>query len=131
LRITIFRMYYLLNILSQDPIGRRNGRQPLANMQTILQNAIETAKGMVNKNLVPANKPLTQKIVQEALNILRGSVMIVYPMQLPPHDPIRMEFSNTEDLSGTQVSAKGSFFPNSGLTPFYSVRRHPWKLSNL
>ena len=30
--------------------------------------------------------------------------MIVYPMQLPPHDPIRMEFQNTEDLSGTQAS---------------------------
>lgn len=25
-------------------------------------------------------------------------------MQLPPHDPIRMEFTNTEDLSGTQAS---------------------------
>jgi len=29
--------------------------------------------------------------------------MIVYPMGLPPHDPIRLEFENTEDLSGTQV----------------------------
>jgi len=41
--------------------------------------------------------------VQEALQILRGAVMIVYPMGLPPHDPIRLEFDNTEDLSGTQV----------------------------
>merc|ERR1719494_113316 len=30
--------------------------------------------------------------------------MIVYPMGLPPHDPIRMEFENEEDLSGTQAS---------------------------
>lgn len=30
--------------------------------------------------------------------------MIVYPMKLPPHDPIRMEFENIEDLSGTQAS---------------------------
>lgn len=29
--------------------------------------------------------------------------MIVYPMGLPPHDPIRMELENQEDLSGTQV----------------------------
>jgi len=29
--------------------------------------------------------------------------MIVYPMGLPPHDPIKMEFDNEEDLSGTQV----------------------------
>jgi len=43
--------------------------------------------------------------VQEALQILRGAVMIVYPMGLPPHDPIRLEFDNTEDLSGTQVNS--------------------------
>jgi len=41
--------------------------------------------------------------VNEALQILRGAVMIVYPMGLPPHDPIRLEFDNTEDLTGTQV----------------------------
>lgn len=29
--------------------------------------------------------------------------MIVYPMNLPPHDNIRMEFENQEDLEGTQV----------------------------
>jgi len=38
------------------------------------------------------------------LDILRGAVMIVYPMGLPPHDPIKEEFENTEDLTGTQVN---------------------------
>lgn len=47
---------------------------------------------------------MTQKTVQEALDILRGAVMIVYPMGLPPHDVIQQEFENTEDLSGTQAS---------------------------
>lgn len=47
---------------------------------------------------------MTPKIVEEALNLLRGGVTIVYPMQLPPHDSIRMEFTNTEDLTGTQAS---------------------------
>ena len=28
---------------------------------------------------------------------------IVYPMCLPPHDPIRMEYENVEELEGTQV----------------------------
>ena len=32
--------------------------------------------------------------------------MIVYPMGLPPHDPIKQELENTEDLSGTQVRYK-------------------------
>lgn len=47
---------------------------------------------------------MTQKTVQQALDILRGAVTIVYPMGLPPHDIIRLEFENNEDLSGTQAS---------------------------
>ena len=35
--------------------------------------------------------------------ILQGCVTIVYPMGLPPHDPIRMEFEGKEELEGTQV----------------------------
>lgn len=47
------------------------------------------------------------EMVKDALDQLRGAVMIVYPMGLPPYDPIRMEFENKEDLSGTQVRAPG------------------------
>lgn len=43
-------------------------------------------------------------MVQEALDMLRGAVMIAYPMNLPPHDVIRQEFDNNEDLTGTQAS---------------------------
>lgn len=45
------------------------------------------------------------EMVKEALDMLRGAVMIVYPMGLPPHDPIRMEFEGREDLAGTQVNS--------------------------
>ena len=41
--------------------------------------------------------------IKDALDQMTGAVMIVYPMGLPPHDPIRLEFENSEDLSGTQV----------------------------
>lgn len=66
--------------------------------------SIAEAKAMIDKDFVQSKKCLVQKNIQEALDLLRGTVMIVYPMQLPPHDPIRMEFQNTEDLSGTQAS---------------------------
>ena len=39
----------------------------------------------------------------DALDKLRGAVLIVYPMNLPPYDPIRLEFEGKEDLTGTQV----------------------------
>lgn len=52
------------------------------------------------------NIPLTHEVVKDALNQMKGAVMIVYPMGLPPHDPVRQELENTEDLSGTQVGLK-------------------------
>ena len=52
---------------------------------------------------VDANIPLTSEVVQDALDQMRGAVMIVYPMGLPPHEPVKQELENTEDLSGTQV----------------------------
>lgn len=88
----------------KDPVGRRNGRQPKPNMQEILRKAVGDARNMISKKLIDSNQVLTLKVVQNALDILRGAVTIVYPMQLPPHDCIRMEFTNTEDLTGTQAS---------------------------
>lgn len=89
---------------NKDPVGRRNGRQPKPNMQEVLRNAVSDARKMISKKLVDSNHVLVLKDVQNALDILRGAVTIVYPMQLPPHDCIRMEFTNTEDLEGTQAS---------------------------
>lgn len=89
---------------NRDPIGRRNGRQPCAAMQDILRRSINDVKEMVSKKLTETNKALTIKQVQEALALLKGAVTIVYPMQLPPHDVIRMELTNTEDLCETQAS---------------------------
>ncbi|CAH0560818.1 unnamed protein product [Brassicogethes aeneus] len=88
----------------KDPVGRRNGKQPKKAMQDVLNKAVSDAKEMVSKKLVNEGKLLTIKIIHEAINLLRGAVTIVYPMKLPPHDVIRMEFENIEDLSGTQAS---------------------------
>uniref|UniRef100_A0A1B0CX40 Putative secreted protein n=1 Tax=Lutzomyia longipalpis TaxID=7200 RepID=A0A1B0CX40_LUTLO len=87
-----------------DPIRRRCGRQPMPEMQKVLEKAMADAKELISKKLADSGECLGLKNVQDALDILRGAVMIVYPMGLPPHDPIRMELSNTEDLSGTQAS---------------------------
>ena len=50
-----------------------------------------------------SNGCLTEQMVRDSLDQLRGAAMIVYPMGLPPHDPIRMELENKEELAGTQV----------------------------
>lgn len=61
------------------------------------------------KDLVQANKCLTYDDVQDALDKMKGAVMIVYPMGLPPHDPVKMELDNEEDLTGTQVCGSPTF----------------------
>ena len=47
---------------------------------------------------------MTEATIKDALDKLRGAVTIIYPMNLPPHDPIRLEFEGNEDLTGTQVT---------------------------
>ncbi|XP_048840502.1 cilia- and flagella-associated protein 298 [Brienomyrus brachyistius] len=90
--------------LKKDEIGRRNGHAPNEKMKEVLRKTTEEAKALVSKKQVQAGVCVTMEMVREALDMLRGAVMIVYPMGLPPHDPIRMEFENKEDLSGTQAS---------------------------
>jgi hypothetical protein len=62
-------------------------------------------------------------MVQDALDILRGAIMIVYPMNLPPHDVIRHEFENTEDLSGMQASLEVRFLKiRHNVIPYFLLR---------
>ncbi|XP_037323924.2 cilia- and flagella-associated protein 298 [Pungitius pungitius] len=91
-------------VFKVDEMGRRNGHAPNDKMKQILLRTVEDAKALISKKQVEANVCFTVEMVTEALDPLRGAVMIVYPMGLPPHDPIRMEFENQEDLSGTQAS---------------------------
>lgn len=90
--------------VNEDKVGRRNGQAPTEKMAEVLKKTCKEAKDMISKKKVQANELVTQKTVQEALDILRGAVTIVYPMGLPPHDNIKMEFDNNEDLTGTQAS---------------------------
>uniref|UniRef100_A0A1B6MUW1 Cilia- and flagella-associated protein 298 n=1 Tax=Graphocephala atropunctata TaxID=36148 RepID=A0A1B6MUW1_9HEMI len=89
---------------NRDPIGRRNGHQPSEHMQEVITKTINEAKTLISKKQIDAGVCVTQKMVQEGIDMLRGVMMIVYPMNLPPHDVIQQEFDNTEDLSGTQAS---------------------------
>ncbi|XP_012691231.2 cilia- and flagella-associated protein 298 [Clupea harengus] len=88
----------------KDEIGRRNGHAPNEKMKDVLMKTLEEARALISKKQVQANVCVTMGMVKEALDLLRGAVMIVYPMGLPPHDPIRMELEDKEDLAGTQAS---------------------------
>jgi len=88
----------------QDQIGRRNGKAPNAKMAEVLKNTVKEAKANVTKKHVEANIAMTEQKIKDTIDILRGAVTIVYPMGLPPYDPIKDEFEDIEDLTGTQAS---------------------------
>lgn len=73
-------------------------------MAEMLKRTRAEARAMVTRDLVARDVCITSKEVKNAIDILRGATMIVYPMGLPPHDPIKLELENHEDLSGTQVT---------------------------
>ncbi|XP_051903073.1 cilia- and flagella-associated protein 298 isoform X2 [Hippocampus zosterae] len=91
-------------VFKKDDIGRRNGHAPNDKMKAVLLKTVDEAKALISKKQAEVNVCVTMAVVKEALDQLRGAVMIAYPMGLPPHDPIRMEFEDCEDLSGTQAS---------------------------
>ena len=90
--------------VNKDPCQRRNGRQPKQNMREVLEHTVHEAKTNISKENVKRNMFMTWDVVRKTLDILQGAVNIVYPMGLPEYDPIRMEFENRENLTGTQAS---------------------------
>ena len=74
------------------------------------------------QKLIQANQCVTNDQINEALQQLKGAVMIVYPMGLPPYDPIDLEFKNQEELEGTQViHFPLRIIPRAQLRPFRTV----------
>lgn len=92
------------SLLEPDACGRRSGHAPNLKMAEVIMKTIADAKQGVSGKLTDVNKVLTLKDVQDNLDKLRGAIMIVYPMKLPPYDPVQAEFDNDQDLSGTQAS---------------------------
>ncbi|PIK34964.1 putative UPF0769 protein C21orf59-like [Apostichopus japonicus] len=88
----------------KDEVGRRNGCAPNDKMKEVLRKTMSEAKKIVSKDQIKANVCITQDMLKEAVDQLRGAVTIVYPMGLPPYDPICMEFEDKEELAGTQAS---------------------------
>jgi len=103
------------HVFKKDDIGRRNGMAPNEKISEVLTKTVHEAKEMISKKRVDRDDCLTFAQVQEAMQILKGAVMIVYPMGLPPHDPVRAELENNEDLSGTQASLEVMESANSAL----------------
>ena len=77
-KIKIFSSIFFLE--NKDIYSRRNGQAPNEKMAKVLTDTISKAKEMISKKLVQQKIEITFETVQEAISILKGAVMIVYPM---------------------------------------------------
>ena len=77
----------------KDPIGKRTGDAPVPQAQATLRKALDDAAAAASKKQVEAKHPLTKRELMEHIDLIRGAVMIAYPMGLPEYDPVRIDLS--------------------------------------
>eukprot|EP00040_Diaphanoeca_grandis_P027509 m.156728 g.156728 ORF g.156728 m.156728 type:complete len:292 (-) comp31020_c0_seq1:67-942(-) len=92
------------SVFNRDVIGRRTGNAPNEKLSQVLKKTCADAKAATSKDQVTANKCLTAELVQDELDKIKGAVMIVYPMGLPPYDEVQHILNGTEDLGGREES---------------------------
>mmetsp|Transcript_40354 Transcript_40354/g.114237 ORF Transcript_40354/g.114237 Transcript_40354/m.114237 type:complete len:277 (-) Transcript_40354:407-1237(-) len=112
---------------NQDPTGRRTGNACDANVQKVLMKTLEDAEKTASKDQADNKVCLTKKMLDDAMDEIRGAVMICYPMGLPAWDPVRTALEANEDLSGTS-HANDDLEPDKSQLWFAGKQMMPDKL---
>lgn len=70
----------------------------------MLLKTLDNAESTVHKDQADRKVCLSRKMLDDAMDEIRGAVMICYPMGLPEWDPVRTALEDCEDLSGTSYA---------------------------
>ncbi|GAX83567.1 hypothetical protein CEUSTIGMA_g10992.t1 [Chlamydomonas eustigma] len=89
-----------------DPTGRRTGNACSPDVSKVLIKTLEEATAVAHKDQVTKKVVLTEAMLKDAIDNIRGAVMICYPMGLPEWDLVRENLEDKEDLSGTSFAAE-------------------------
>lgn len=92
------------SVFNADGVGRRTGSAPIARLAEVMKRTVAEAKAAISPAQAKAGVALTPAVVKDALDKLRGAVMIVYPMGLPPYDEVRLILEDKEELAGKQAA---------------------------
>lgn len=87
-----------------DPTGRRNGEAPIPETAKVIEKALDDAEQLISKDKVAQGIFITDKELNEAIQTIKGAVMIAYPMGIPSFDPVQEIIDDNEDLSGSADS---------------------------
>mmetsp|Transcript_15938 Transcript_15938/g.41217 ORF Transcript_15938/g.41217 Transcript_15938/m.41217 type:complete len:226 (+) Transcript_15938:388-1065(+) len=74
---------------------------PVEEMARIIAKTSEDAKRLISKEQVQMKQLTTRKLLLDAVDAIKGAVMIVFPMGLPPYDTVRQILEEKEDLGGS------------------------------
>jgi len=85
----------------EDKTRYRTGIILSEELTQVLLNEVENAKKVISKENISAKNPLTKKVLIDAINTLRGAVMIAYPAYhgLPEWEPARMILEEKFDFA--------------------------------
>lgn len=70
-------------------------------MAAIIERTVEDALRLISKDQVAMKQLSTRKALLDAIDSVKGAVMIVYPMGLPPYDTVRQILDEKEEIGGT------------------------------
>jgi len=88
-----------------DPTGNRTGEAPGEQLQKVLLKVAQDAKLSISDSQLRKSVPLTEALLEEKLSIIKGAVIMAYPMGLPASDPIRIALADenhSKDIYGEQ-----------------------------
>ena len=87
----------------QDPTEKRTGDAPSDELAAVINRCCADAIALIKEERVQRKQATTAAELEEAINNIRGAVMIVYPMGLPDYDMVRCILEEREALEGAQA----------------------------
>lgn len=88
----------------QDPTERRTGNAPPDDIGAVITRTVADASALISEKQVQMKVHATAKALEDAINNVRGAVMIAFPMGLPDYDTVRMILEDREQLEGGAAS---------------------------
>lgn len=87
---------------NEDKTKYRTGIVVSEELTKVLLNEVDNARKILSKENINPKTPLTRQLLKEAINNLRGAIMIVFPAYhgLPEWEPARMILEDKFDFTG-------------------------------
>ena len=82
------------------PTEKRTGNAPPEDIAAVITRTVDDAKALISERQVAMKVVASTKALEDAINNIKGAVMIAYPMGLPDYDPVRQILEDRESLEG-------------------------------